>query len=158
MKTAMLSLHALVLLLVVGRLPDGQGAHAADDVETAAKVATETSGETNEAGEAKKATAEGAAEIRGLIPKASAMAREDFEKLARSTTTPRTSDLENKSLSLMLFTLRGKEQFQFRFHREFSDERVRNIARRIVGHPDVTFATTFTVRYQGGTIIPGAGW
>ncbi len=119
MKTAMLGLHALVLLLVVGRLPDGQGAHAADDAETAAKASVRTFGETDEAGKVKKATAESAAEIRGLIPKAAAMAREEFEKLARSATAPRTSDLENKSLSFVLFTLRpkehadAKEQFQF---------------------------------------------
>ncbi len=119
MKTATLGLNALVLLLVVGRLPDGQGAHAADDVEAATKVATEAFGETDEAGRVKKDTDATAAEIKRLIPEAAAMAREEVEKLARSDTTPRASDLENKSLTFIFFTLRwkehaeAKEQFQF---------------------------------------------
>jgi len=63
--------------------------------------------------------AEVAAQIKELIPKASAMAREDMDKLARSTTMPTASDLEDKSLTFMLFTLRpkddeaAKQQFQY---------------------------------------------
>jgi hypothetical protein len=64
---------------------------------------------------------EDAAAIKKLIPAASAMARNDFLRLAKSGTTPRASDIEDKSLTLMLLTLRTtpqddeerKQQFSF---------------------------------------------
>jgi hypothetical protein len=60
-----------------------------------------------------------AARIRELVPAASAMARQDMDKLARSPTAPKASDLEEKSLTLMLFTLKPKDteeaKQQFRF-------------------------------------------
>jgi hypothetical protein len=46
-------------------------------------------------------------------------------------------------------------RIEFRFHRAFSDERVRNLAQRIIDHPDIAFASTFAVTYQGRTLIPG---
>jgi hypothetical protein len=46
-----------------------------------------------------------AAEIRKLIPEASAMARQDLERLATYSTAPKEADVEEKSLTLMLFTL-----------------------------------------------------
>jgi hypothetical protein len=44
---------------------------------------------------------------------------------------------------------------EFRFHRSFSDARVRTIAERILAHPDLFFASSFTVTYQGRTLIAG---
>jgi hypothetical protein len=40
-------------------------------------------------------------------------------------------------------------QIDFRFHRAFSDERVRNLARGILEHPDISSVAGFAVRYQG---------
>ena len=44
-------------------------------------------------------------------------------------------------------------RIEFRFHRHFSDERVRNIARRMLACPELAFAATFEVTYQGRTLI-----
>ena len=41
---------------------------------------------------------------------------------------------------------------EFRFHKSFSDERVRNIAQTIINHPSVNFASGFRVTYQGRAI------
>jgi hypothetical protein len=41
---------------------------------------------------------------------------------------------------------------EFRFHKSFSDERVRNIAQTIINHPNVKFASGFRVTYQGKPI------
>ena len=46
-----------------------------------------------------------AAEIRKLIPQASAMAWPDMQKLVTSPTPPKEADVEEKSLTLLLFTL-----------------------------------------------------
>jgi len=60
-----------------------------------------------------------AAQIRKLIPEASAMARQDLEKLASSPTAPKASNIVEKSLTLILLALEpkdddpAKEQFQF---------------------------------------------
>ena len=59
-----------------------------------------------------------ASEIMKLIPEASAMARQDMEKLARSPTAPKALEIVEKSLTLMLLALepkddnQAKEQFQ----------------------------------------------
>jgi len=47
-------------------------------------------------------------------------------------------------------------RIEFRFHRAFSDQRVRNLATRIISHPDIAFASNFTVTYQGKTLISGS--
>jgi len=142
MRTVTLSgVLVLLLLFMAGCSPEKQGPRPVDEPdkkETAAKTEKETGGETGEKtgdsqppkkeaaddpqstpAESKPADADVAAAIKALIPEASAMAREDFEKLARSPTGPRGSDLKDKSLTLMLFALRpkdgadAKEQFQF---------------------------------------------
>jgi hypothetical protein len=65
------------------------------------------------------ALADDAEEIKKLIPAASGMARADFEKLAMSDTAPKPSDVEEKTLTLLLFTAKprddtkAKEQFRF---------------------------------------------
>ena len=64
-------------------------------------------------------TTDDATVIRKLIPAASAMARQDMDKLARSHTIPKASDIEEKSLTLMFLTLpltddkEAKEQFRY---------------------------------------------
>lgn len=50
-------------------------------------------------------TSNDAAEIQKLIPEASAMARQDMERLATYPTPPKEADVEEKSLTLMLLTL-----------------------------------------------------
>ena len=47
-------------------------------------------------------------------------------------------------------------RIEFRFHRSFTDARVRTIAERILAQPDVSFASSFTVTYQGRTLIAGS--
>ena len=44
-------------------------------------------------------------------------------------------------------------RIEFRYHRSFSDERVRNLARRLLEQPELAFATTFSVTYQGRTLL-----
>jgi hypothetical protein len=46
-------------------------------------------------------------EIRKLIPAAAAMSLKDFDKLATSATTPKPSDLQQKTLTLMLLTVKA---------------------------------------------------
>jgi hypothetical protein len=46
-------------------------------------------------------------------------------------------------------------RIDFRFHRDFSDQRVRNLARRILDHPELAVARSFAVTYQGRTLFPG---
>ena len=62
-----------------------------------------------------------AEQIKKLIPAATAMSRQDFTAMATSTQTPKKSNFEDKSLTLMIYTLRivteedekSKEEFQF---------------------------------------------
>ena len=65
------------------------------------------------------AGADDAAEIKKLVPAASAMTKADFEKLAHSETSPKASDVEDKSLTLMLLTLKMRDDVtaraQFRY-------------------------------------------
>ena len=65
------------------------------------------------------AGADDAAEIRKLVPAASAMSKADFEKLAYSETAPKASDVEEKSLTFLLLTAKmrddAKAREQFRF-------------------------------------------
>jgi WD40 repeat protein len=60
-----------------------------------------------------------ASQIRKLIPDASAISREDFEQLASSPRQPKASDVEEKSLTLMVCALTPKDveegQREFRF-------------------------------------------
>ena len=46
-------------------------------------------------------------------------------------------------------------RIEFRLHRGFSDERVRLLARRMLGCPELAFAAGFAVTYQGRTLIAG---
>lgn len=45
---------------------------------------------------------------------------------------------------------------EFRFHRKFSNARVRAIAKRICSHPDAAFALSFAVTYQGRLLTAAA--
>ena len=47
-------------------------------------------------------------------------------------------------------------RIDFRFHRQFSDERVKDLANRILTLPELEFARSFIVTYQPRTLIPGA--
>jgi hypothetical protein len=66
-----------------------------------------------------RALADDAAEIRKLIPFASAMKLADLDRLAMSPTSPKESDVEDKSLTLMFLTFpmttdeKAREQFRF---------------------------------------------
>ena len=42
---------------------------------------------------------------------------------------------------------------EFRFHRQFSDDRVRNIARAIVEHPGTPLSPGITITYQGRVVL-----
>ena len=44
-------------------------------------------------------------------------------------------------------------RIEFRFHKSFSDERVRNLVRKIVVRPELAFAAAFSVAYQGRTLL-----
>ena len=44
-------------------------------------------------------------------------------------------------------------RIEFRHHRGFADERVRQLAQRILRHPDLPSLSGFTVTYQGRVII-----
>jgi len=46
-------------------------------------------------------------------------------------------------------------RIEFRFHRDFSDERVRKLAKTLLANPELEFASTFEVTYQGRVLIPG---
>lgn len=46
-------------------------------------------------------------------------------------------------------------RIEFRFHRDFSDERVRKLTKALLGNPELEFASTFEVTYQGRVLIPG---
>lgn len=42
---------------------------------------------------------------------------------------------------------------EFRFHKDFSDDRVQSLAEQIVRHPDLQFAADFKVTYQNRTLV-----
>ena len=44
-------------------------------------------------------------------------------------------------------------RIEFRFHRAFSDERVKQLAQRIRTLPELQFAESSTVTYQGRTLL-----
>lgn len=44
---------------------------------------------------------------------------------------------------------------EFRYHQQFTDERVRKIAAEFLSHPALAFASTFSVTYQNRVIIVG---
>ena len=44
---------------------------------------------------------------------------------------------------------------EFRYHKEFSDDRAKAVARSIIDHPTLSFALNFTVTYQNRTLITG---
>lgn len=46
-------------------------------------------------------------------------------------------------------------RIEFRFHRQFSDDRVRQLAARIVALPELAFARLFVVTYQGRALTLG---
>ena len=52
------------------------------------------------------------AEIKALIPAATAMSRQDFDKLARSPEAPTVEQAEEKSLTLLLMTLKPLDEPQ----------------------------------------------
>jgi len=66
--------------------------------------------------------ADDANEIKQAIPADSAIMRADFEELARSPTAPNPSKLQDKSLTLMLLTLRVKDTKQARAQFQYLTE------------------------------------
>jgi hypothetical protein len=46
-------------------------------------------------------------------------------------------------------------RIEFRYHKSFSDERVRNLFRKIIEPPELAFAAAFSVIYQGRTLLVG---
>jgi len=47
-------------------------------------------------------------------------------------------------------------RIEFRFHQRFSDERVTDLANRILTLPELEFASSFVVTYQARTLISGS--
>ncbi|MEP3482407.1 MAG: hypothetical protein ABJZ55_24410 [Fuerstiella sp.] len=47
-------------------------------------------------------------------------------------------------------------RIEFRFHRGFSDDRVRQLAHRMLALPELQFAIGATITYQARTVIHGA--
>ncbi|TWU18541.1 hypothetical protein Poly21_07050 [Allorhodopirellula heiligendammensis] len=45
---------------------------------------------------------------------------------------------------------------EFRHHRAFSDQRVRQIAVRLIAHPVGEFASSFSIHYQGRILVPSS--
>lgn len=92
------------------------------------------------------------AEIRKLVPEASAMKQADFERLARSA-MPKKTDVDEKSLTLMLWNVEitpdasEAQNKEFRYHRppkprELVDEVYRvalRVGKRVVLKGPVTF-------------------
>ena len=61
-------------------------------------------------------------------------------------------DSKGNALAAMVMPSR----IEFRFHREFSDDRVTSLASRILSLPEFGFARSFEVVYQGRTLVPRA--
>lgn len=132
MRTATPCLCALFLLLVVGCSPDEKGTAGKAEKEKKA-IASESPKQAAEEPESKPPPVEVAAEIKGLIPEASAMAREEMEKLATSPTAPRASDLDNKTLTFIFFTLKPKEHAEAKEQLQFltSDPKPADLVREV---------------------------
>lgn len=62
-------------------------------------------------------------------------------------------DSEGNALAAMV----KPGRIEFRFHRNYSDERVRELAARLLTLPELEFARTFSVTYQARTLIGGSG-
>ena len=58
-------------------------------------------------------------------------------------------DYEDDSKGNALAAMMSPGRIEFRFHRAFSDARVRQIGMEIVKHPDMAFARDFKITYQG---------
>jgi hypothetical protein len=56
---------------------------------------------------------------------------------------------EDDSKGNALAAMVSPGRIEFRFHRAFSDARVRQIGMEIVKHPDLAFARNFQITYQG---------
>ena len=46
-------------------------------------------------------------------------------------------------------------RIEFRFHRQFSDDRVKQLAKRILSLHELSFARSFVVAYQARTLLLG---
>ena len=44
-------------------------------------------------------------------------------------------------------------RIEFRFHQQFSDDRVKQLAQRMLTLPELDFAKSFAVTYQSRTLI-----
>jgi hypothetical protein len=58
-------------------------------------------------------------------------------------------DYEDDSKGNALAAMMSPGRIEFRFHRAYSDARVRQIGREIMKHPDLGFAREFQITYQG---------
>lgn len=47
-------------------------------------------------------------------------------------------------------------RIEFRYHRQFTDERVRRLVERLLMLPELSFARSFAITYQARTITPNA--
>jgi hypothetical protein len=92
------------------------------------------------------AAADDAAEIKKLVPAASAMSKADFEKLAHSDTALKASDVEDKSLTFMLLAVRMRDDAKAR-------EQFRYIAPGPI-RPSELVAEIYRTLNLGGTRVP----
>jgi hypothetical protein len=60
---------------------------------------------------------------------------------------------EDDSRGNAMAAMMSPGRIEFRYHRAFSDERVRQIALAMLHHPDLGFAKHFQVTYQGRVLI-----
>jgi hypothetical protein len=60
-------------------------------------------------------------------------------------------DDESRGNALAAMVRPGR--IELRFHKQFSDDRVRTLMRRIISLPELDFAKSFAVTYQGRTLI-----
>ncbi len=60
------------------------------------------------------------------------------------------------SLGNALAAMVKSGRIEFRFHRQFTDERVRQLAVRMMALPEMEFARSFIVTYQARTLTLGA--
>ena len=56
------------------------------------------------------------------------------------------------SLGNALAAMVKPDRIEFRFHKQFSDERVKELAVRMLDLPQLEFARSFVVTYQGRTL------
>jgi hypothetical protein len=62
---------------------------------------------------------------------------------------------EDDSKGNALAAMMSPGRIDFRYHRAFSDERVKRIALAMLNHPDLRFAQEFQVTYQGRVLLTG---